>query len=350
MVFKVADFFSGCGGTSAGLKRAGMEIVLGLDFDADAASTFKCNLSPKCFIQQDISKVKLKDLSPWLSRREGEVLVFCGCAPCQPFTKINVAKSNEDSRRTLLKQFGRFVRGFRPDYVVVENVPGLQAVHATSGPLGDFLGLLTRMNYQYKTGIVECQFYGVPQCRRRLVIIATKHGVAPWPKKTNGPDSENKKLPTVWDFIGDLPPIKAGERHDTIPNHGAMRLSEKNLRRIACTPEGKGRECWPDELNLDCHAGHKGHTDVYGRLRKDRPAAAMTTKCISLSNGRFGHPTQNRALSVREAARLQTFDEDFIFSGGLTSAAKQIGNAVPVSLAEQIGKSILNHWKERSDK
>lgn len=132
-----------------------------------------------------------------------------------------------------------------------------------------------------------------------------------------------------------------------MPNHQAMSLSPRNLARIVATPEGKGRESWPEELRLECHKGREGHSDVYGRMRKDQPAAALTTRCISLSNGRFGHPTQNRAISVREAACLQTFDRNFVFKGPLTSVARQIGNAVPVSLAEQIGHAIVEHEKIR---
>ena len=163
---------------------------------------------------------------------------------------------------------------------------------------------------------------------------------------TYGPGAPNDCYQTVWEAIGDLPPIRAGEKHPSVANHQSAALSEINLRRIRTTPTGGGRCDWPQELKLECHAGHSGHSDVYGRMCKDRPAGALTTRCISLSNGRYGHPTQDRAISVREAARLQTFDDCFVFEGSMTSAAKQIGNAVPVLLAKTFGMHFSTHCSD----
>jgi len=354
MALKVVDFFCGCGGTSAGLRKAGLEIILGLDFDPDAGKTYKANFKTAGFIDRDINQVTFAEISSHLKLSADDSLVFCGCAPCQPFTKINTKKRRRDGRRSLLKRFGRFVKKFKPDYVIVENVPGIQAVDTTSGPFKDFLDLLEAEGYggeRCRFEVVGCQFYGVPQCRRRLILIATRHGVkAPWPQKTHGPEgTRRKKLPTVWEKIKDLPPIAAGETHASIPHHRTMNLSQKNLERIMATPPEMGRESWPPELDLGlaCHEGHEGHSDVYGRLKKHAPAAALTTKCVSLSNGRFGHPEQDRAISLREAALLQTFPKRFKFEGSMGSIARQIGNAVPVSLAEQIGLAVAEHDRIR---
>jgi DNA (cytosine-5)-methyltransferase 1 len=148
----------------------------------------------------------------------------------------------------------------------------------------------------------------------------------------------------VREWISDFPPIGAGETHSTIPNHRAAGLSEINLERISVLKEGEDRMHWPEHLKLKCHSnGYGGHTDVYGRMRWDAPATGLTTRCVSLSNGRFGHPTQNRAISIREAACLQTFPRDFIFEGSLAEMARQIGNAVPVILAERFGRNFVDH-------
>ena len=154
------------------------------------------------------------------------------------------------------------------------------------------------------------------------------------------------------DWISHLPPLEHGEIHATVPNHQAAKLTDLNLRRIRATPPGGGRLDWPEDLRLDCHADHRGHSDVYGRMRWDATAPVLTTKCTSISNGRYGHPHQDRPISVREAASLQTFAEDFVFTGRIKSATRQVGNAVPVLLAQVMGDAILDHvaaYETRSD-
>jgi len=176
------------------------------------------------------------------------------------------------------------------------------------------------------------------------VLLASCHGAIRLPGRTHGPDL--KPVSTVGEWIDDLPPINAGEAHPTIPNHCAGALGERNLRRIRASGEGGGRLDWPSDLVLDCHRNHAGHEDVYGRMRRDAPAPVLTTKCTSLSNGRFGHPLQDRAISVREAASLQTFPRDFTFVGGLRSTSRQVGNAVPVMLAQRLGEAVTDHIDE----
>jgi DNA (cytosine-5)-methyltransferase 1 len=187
--------------------------------------------------------------------------------------------------------------------------------------------------------------YGVPQRRRRLILIASHLGPIEFPSSTYGPNTKHPRLPTVWERIGGLPSIKAGEIHPSVPNHRAANLSKLNLMRIAATPREGGRKNWPRKLRLQCHEDHSGHSDVYGRMAKHRPSTALTTRCISLSNGRFGHPTQNRAISLREAACIQTFPMSFEFHGTLNSVARQIGNAVPVELAHVFGAAITRHYR-----
>jgi DNA (cytosine-5)-methyltransferase 1 len=335
--FKVFDFFSGCGGTSQGLAAAGMEIVFGLDFDRDSANTFMQNMRPRMFVEDDIRNLSVDFLKPLFEGLAGPV-VFSGCAPCQPFSKQNRTSRASDPRRNLLAEFARFVERWMPDFVVVENVPGLQRVRASNGPLERFRRVLTRAGYSHVVGVLPALWFGVPQLRERLILIASKKGDPALPTPTHG----KGLLPfvSVADAISDLPRLNAGEIDLYDSDHHAACLSPTNLARIRATPIGGGRESWPEDLWLDCHRGHRGHSDVYGRLSWDRPAASLTTRCISLSNGRFGHPEQNRAISAREAACLQTFPKNYRFFGSLESRARQIGNAVPPRMAEAIGAAI----------
>ena len=322
-----------------------MQILMGIDMDVDAAATYQSNFPEAHFICQDIRELQVTDLEPYLPSQRERPLLFSACAPCQPFSKQNRCKSESDKRASLLDEFHRFVSHFRPEYIFLENVPGFQRVHPFAEPIGRFLKLLKELKYECAHDVVDCLDYGVPQTRCRFVMTASLRGPIQLPSSTHGRRGGHLPHSTVRDWIGDLPPIPAGGRSDKIPNHQAAKLSPLNLKRIASTPEGGDRRCWPDDLILPCHQGHKGHTDVYGRLRWNGPARTLTTRCVSLSNGRFGHPTQNRALSLREAACLQTFPREFLFRGGFASMAKQIGNAVPVLLARRFGEAINAHFR-----
>ena len=336
---KVVDFFSGCGGTSAGLRAAGAEIVLGIDRDAGARATFKANFPGATFLEKDVKKLRTAALAPIIAAHPDAQWLFSACAPCQPFSRQRRDKRKNDDRAPLLWELIRFVRRYAPSYIFVENVPGLQSLSQQLGPFDRFVAALRRLGYAVNSGVVEARSYGVPQRRGRLVLVASKVGPVSFPPPTHGPHASAREYSTVWEWIGDLPELAAGEEHFNVPNHKAMDLSALNLRRIRATPEGGGRKDWPPDLQLKCHSnGYTGHTDVYGRMRKDQPATGLTTKCLSLSNGRFGHPTQDRAISVREAASLQTFPRSFIFHGTFAAMATQIGNAVPVLLARRFGE------------
>lgn len=347
MSLNVFDFFSGCGGTSKGFLNAGLKPVFALDHDPDAAATFKRNFPDVYFSHSDITKFDENELNLIFNEKKQNATLFCGCAPCQPFTRQNTRKpdSESDTRRTLLSRFGELIEKFLPDYVFVENVPGIQSLTG-HGILISFRKNLESLGYKTVIDVVESQNYGVPQRRRRLVFMASKNADIDFPAHTHGPCTE---IPyeTVRNRISHLPPIEAGEIHGNIPNHRAANLSPLNLQRIKATPPEGSRADWPRELRLACHTktDYTGHTDVYGRMKWDEPATGLTTRCVSLSNGRFGHPEQHRAISVREAAALQTFPDDFIFHGSLNSQARQIGNAVPVLLAEAFGRHILEHMK-----
>lgn len=340
---KVFDFFCGCGGTSSGLKAAGMDIAFGLDNDQDAAATFKANFPKAVFRCGDIKCLPAAHLSNIVDTLDNHPLLFSGCAPCQPFSQQRRGSIPvHDQRFGLLKHLLRFIRKFSPELVFVENVPGLQTTTFGQATFEPLVKALNRFGYHTTYAVVRCQDYGVPQRRSRLMLIGCNVQPILFPGPTNGPDSPSQGFSTVFDWIGHYPAISAGETHPTVPNHRAANLSPLNLERIQATPQGGG---WPDlpaRLQPECHkSGFQGYSDVYGRLRWDSPAPAMTTRCISYSNGRFGHPEQDRAISVREAASLQTFPGDYTFTGNLNSQARQVGNAVPTLLSRRFGETIL---------
>ena len=325
-----------------------MEIAFALDHDVAAKASFEANFPDAHFEFADIRKVSVEAVRSRVEVERSNPVLFSGCAPCQPFTKQNTAlpKLKQDERVPLLAYFAQMVERCRPDLVFVENVPGLQKLDADSQPFGGFLRRLDGAGYEVNYGPITLAKYGIPQRRRRLVLVGSRHGTIDLPGETHGPGSPNERYATVRDWIAHLPPIRAGEEHREVPNHRAANLSARNLERIEATPEGGGNRDWPEDLRLRCHKGFSGYSDVYGRMSWDAPASGLTTRCTSYSNGRFGHPDQDRALSIREAACLQTFPDDFILEGSMASMARQIGNAVPVRLAKLIGYKFIEHLKD----
>ena len=358
----VFDFFCGCGGASEGFRQAGLDIVFGLDHDHDAATTFKRNFpeAGEAFYEGCISSLDSQVLDRLCASLGNTAKLFCGCAPCQPFTRQKTTRTEKDNRALLLREFLALVKRHKPEYVFIENVPGMQEVRGEYGPLHDFMAELETMQYSSPgCRVIAAQDYGVPQRRRRLLYIATRLGELGFPESTHGPFEGKEPYRTVRDAFREpspMPAISAGQEHPEkakYPNHRAAALSLLNAERIKATPhDGGGREDWDQYLWLNCHTKradggdpHSGHTDVYGRMKWDSPATGLTTRCISLSNGRFGHPEEDRAISVREAARLQTFPDSFVFTGSLNSMARQIGNAVPVRVAKVFGNTFAAHYR-----
>lgn len=342
----VIDFFCGCGGTSAGLRSSGMSIVAGIDCDKVALETYKRNFPEAKSLKADISELTCAQLEETV----GEIqrpLLLAACAPCQPFSNQNRHKDDSDSRVILLDELHDFVSHFRPEYVLLENVPGMQKVE--EGPFLRFTQLLEKKGYEVDFDVKDAKDYGVPQSRRRLVLIASRLGPVSLPEQTHGEAEGLIDFATVNDAIASYPAIDAGQKNPDVPNHQTARISELNLKRLRHTPEGGDRRDWPEELVLECHKRKTGYTDTYGRLKGSEPAKTLTTKCISISNGRFGHPKQDRAISVREAASIQSFPDDFVFVGTLVQTSKQVGNAVPVRFAEALGQQISEHFRRSVD-
>lgn len=335
------DFFCGAGGLTRGFLNAGIEVIVGVDLDETCRETYENNNPPAKFIASDLRKLTRKDLAPFIRDVPSEKLVFAGCAPCQPFSKQRRVIGHRGDR-TLLSTFAALVEEFKPSFVVIENVPGIVKVPGNS-TYRRFLKSLRSLGYRFAEGRLDAKWFGVPQTRRRWVVIAALDAEPTLPEPTHGPT----RLPycTVRGAIAGLPKLEAGFEDPTIWNHRAAKLSKMNLRRIRATPaDGGCRTDWPVSLALPCHSeDYDGHTDVYGRMWWDAPAPALTCRCVSLSNGRYGHPEQHRAISLREAARLQSFEDDFVFYGtSQVSLAAQIGNAVPVKLAEALARQLLS--------
>ncbi|MBD3388734.1 MAG: DNA (cytosine-5-)-methyltransferase [Candidatus Altiarchaeales archaeon] len=335
------DLFCGVGGISHGFVRQKISVVAGIDSDSSCQYAFEKNNKSK-FINksiEEISSSELKKLYP-----NGSVKVLIGCAPCQPFSSYTKKKAKKKGKKDpkwhLLNHFSRLVKDVKPDIISMENVP-----HITRHQVfKDFVSTLEKHKYNVKWDIVFCPDYGIPQNRKRLVLLASRLGEIELTPPTH------EEYVTVRDAISHLPKIKDGERSKDDPLHIASVLSEKNKQRIVQTPEGGGWKDWDESLIADCHKKETGksYRSVYGRMNWDEPSPTITTQCNGYGNGRFGHPEQNRAISLREAAILQSFPEDYEFIDPnskffIRYIARQIGNAVPPKLGEIIAISIKDH-------
>ena len=336
------DLFCGAGGLTRGFLDAGIRVKKGYDIDEKLKETYEQNNDGVDYHCMDVHEVNgeslLKDLD-----LENNYFLLAGCAPCQPFSSINKSENKKDIRTNLLLEFGRLVEETQPDFIIVENVPGLK--NKGKHILQQFEHVLKKLKYHYIYDTLNVKDFGVPQKRKRFILLASKHGNVALPSPTHGFDSPDKKpYVTVRETISKYPPITAGGKYSRVPNHRASNLSEKNKMRLKqVTKDGGSRTDWSKDLELECHKEHCGHTDVYGRMSWDDVAPTLTCRCTSLSNGRFGHPTQTRAISVREAAALQTFRDDYIFYAPMTVARKWVGNAVPVKFAKVFGDYLIEH-------
>ena len=347
---KAVDFFCGGGGMSYGLSQAGIEVVAGIDNDLNCKETYEQNLGPH-FYCNDISTMPIDFLLKEVNlKKKDDNLIFVGCSPCQYWSIITKPeRKSESSKKSkdLIDFFKKFVRYYRPGFVVVENVPGLS--YKKDSPLTAFKEFLEKKGYTYAEKVIDASHYGVPQTRKRYILIATRiEGI-----EVLLPEADTKdNRPTVREFIEHLPKLGAGAQDKDDALHRVMNLGKKNLDRLELTDhDGGNRLGWAnnDDLQIPTYKGRDNiFLDTYGRLWWDKPSSTITTKFTNISNGRFAHPEQNRGLSLREGALLQTFPLNYIFSSKyFGDTARIIGNAVPPALAERIGKTIVELTKNK---
>lgn len=337
---KAIDLFCGAGGLSLGLERAGFNIVLAADFDRIALETYSRNLSHEV-LQLDLSSANPKAVMQRLGI-SGEIDLIAGGPPCQGFSLQRRGLSS-DSRNDLVHRYLDWVAAVRPKFFLMENVAGLLGSRGLPH-LRRVLDRAAEMGYACQHKLVNAADYGVPQLRKRLLVIGQRSDFACVPFEFPQASHDDDAYETVRSAIADLPPPPAdGSEHPQWPNHRADRLSPINRERFRHVPEGGGRADIPARLRLKCHnvaPDQSGHRYVYGRLAWDRPASTITARFDSLTRGRFGHPSQTRTISLREGARLQSFPDRFIFFGTKVEVARQIGNAVPPLLAEVVGRAV----------
>ena len=332
---------------SLGAVKAEVRVIAAIDNDPACKDTYKANHEGVEFLGGDIKEITPHDLGDLGVGCDDDNMIFIGCSPCQYWSGINgkpgsERKATAKPARNLLREFLRFVKHFRPGWVVVENVTGILRHEDDSG-LSELRAFLEENGYKSKEDRISVRDYGVPQTRTRFVLVARRtddEKKVPLPRKA-------KVKPTVRDTIGHLPEIKAGETHNGDALHRAAGLNDINIKRLAVTAEGGDRGGWKKKHSLQINA-YRGKDisffrENYGRMWWDKPAPTITTRFSSLSCGRFGHPVQDRAISLREGALLQTFPESYEFkTKSITETARLIGNAVPPEFAKRLFKAIVD--------
>jgi len=334
------DLFCGAGGLSYGLQQAGVTVVAGVDNDPACEYPFESNVESP-FLKMDVRDVTADHLRRlW---RRSRFRMLAGCAPCQPFSMHRRGQdTSSEEQWSLLTEFGRLVKETEPELVTMENVPRI----VSAGVFRDFVQLLIDWGYQVDYRSCNGVDYGLPQRRSRLVLLASRLGsveIAPHRARGESPR-------TVRDEIAELPPLRAGEADPHDPLHRARRLSDINLKRIKASTPGGTWEQWPAKLRAPCHRKASGATfrNVYARMEWDKPAPTITTLAHNFGTGRFGHPEQDRAISLREAAMLQGFPSTYRFVPPKDPArfghlGRLIGNAVPPPLAKAVGETLVKH-------
>jgi DNA (cytosine-5)-methyltransferase 1 len=334
------DLFCGVGGLTHGLTRAGVKVQLGVDLDPACRFPMETNNAVR-FLEADVGSLLPADVQTAFG--DAQITLLAGCAPCQPFSSYaqSAKRDTPHGDWELLRAFSKLVLAVRPTLVTMENVPPLlkQAIFK------EFVADLHEAGYDLNFKVVDGRDIGLPQRRQRLVLVASLLGPIVIP-------DADKPRSTVRDTIAKLPPLAAGSSDPDDSLHAAASLSELNLTRVRHSKPGGTWRDWPRELVAPCHTRQTGATypSVYGRMEWDTPAPTMTTQCYGFGNGRFGHPEQDRAISLREAAMIQSFPKDYAFVPdgariNFNSLGRMIGNAVPVLLGEFIGEILVDHVK-----
>ena len=334
------DLFCWIWGLSCWLRQANIEVLAWLDFDESCKEIYETNNHAR-FYWADISKFDFSEFKKLYSKDSIKVLV--GCAPCQPFSSHSnkYKRWESDTRWNLIDHFIRAVDELSPDIVSMENVRGLtkQKVFA------DFVQKLKDRNYEVNYEVVYCPEYGIPQARYRLVLIASKIWEIKVPQKTH----TKEKFVTVWDVLKKLPDLRAWETYKNDIMHKSLNLTDINIQRIKQSKPKWTWKDWDEKLLPNCYRKQSWatYTAVYGRMSWDDVSPTITTQFFNYGSWRFWHPDQDRALSLREWAILQTFPQNYNFweKIHITKVARQIGNAVPPKLGEVIWETIIRHIK-----
>lgn len=327
---RAVDLFAGPGGLSRGLSDAGFAVVAAAEVEPLAADTYRDNFPETVLWRGDVRLLSSSRVRRELARcgvQRGQLELLAGCPPCEGFSRMRTRNGRRtvlDPRNDLVLEYTRLVRALLPHYVMLENVPAL----AGDPRFGMLLRELERLGYDHDGGTVrDVADYGVPQQRRRLVLLAARRRVAElpvWPPPVTSPR-------TVRDVIGHLPPPDPAARADPLHDYHDRRSATVMARIRATAVDGGSRSSWDPSLRLACHADSDGFRDVYGRMRWDSPSPTITGGCINPSKGRFLHPTQDRSITLREAALLQSFPPEHVFrlDGGKYRCAEMIGDALP---------------------
>lgn len=342
--FTAIDLFCGCGAVTQGLKSH-FKVIAAVDNNPYASASYVANHPDVHFFEEDITKLDPTTILQVVGNQTIDLMVVC--APCQPFSSQNHTK-HTDERVSLILQACRFAKILKPRLIFFENVKGIVASRH-SRITQKLKNDLEKNGYSYWLGplSVDAADYGVPQRRQRCIMMVAREKKA-LPTLPNATSPEGQRI-TVKDAIGDLPPLSSGEKSDNDSLHFARKHKPIALRRFAyIKKDGGSRFDLPPDLVLDCHKGHKGHPDVYGRMTWNAVAPTLTTGCTDVTRGRFLHPRDDRAITLREAARLQTFPDDYFFNGCPQEIARQIGNAVPVEFVRTIGHAMAESLMEQN--
>lgn len=340
-MIKAIDFFCGAGGLTRGLLDAGIKVLAGVDNDKRLQETYTYNNKPSRFINEDIDDIEIHELREELGIQDEDTTLYAACTPCQPFSTLSRQNWEDDERKILLLTFAKIVKEYPPDFILVENVPGL---NNGSGKeiYKKFLKILKQCGFSNRAAdLLDAKHFGVPQTRKRFILLASRKGFISLPI----PITDPSQFVTVRECIEEYPEIADGESEDYL-NHKARELKSHHKIIVKAVPKDGGSrgDITNTSILLQCHQDRPdAHKDVFGRMAWDKPAPTLTSRCVDVYSGRFTHPKHNRGISLREAAALQTFKDNYEFYGtSITGIARQIGNAVPVKFAEQLGKSIID--------
>ena len=339
--FSAIDLFCGCGGLSLGLRRAGFRVLAAIDNDPLSTSTYELNHKRPHLVKADIRSVDAGELKEKLGLKSGNLDLMAGCPPCQGFSilrTLNGGRTIEDPLNELVYDFLRFVKEFMPRTVMMENVPALLKDDRLQKVIQD----LEEIGYTCAAGLFNAESFGVPQRRLRMIMFASRDDCPPFARPV-------RRRRTVSEAIRRLPPPEYSV--DPVHNY-SVRRTKRVLSLIRRIPkDGGSRTDLPDMDQLECHQRSNGFKDVYGRMAWSKPAPTITGGCINPSKGRYIHPTEDRAITLREAALLQGFPMAYVFdlSNGRSPIAQMIGNAFPPKFAEHHARAIYVHLDSQSE-